>query len=370
MYIKEIKLINFRNYEELKIDFSNNVNIIMGNNAQGKTNLIESIYLSGFGKSFRTSKENDIININKDFLFVRITFVKKNRENTIEYKIINNKKKEIKINNNSIKKISDLLGIINIVIFSPDDLKLIKNSPLERRKFIDRELSQMNNAYCKNLIEYHKILNHRNKLLKQIFFNNKLKDTLDIWNKKLVEIGIVIIIKRREFIKNLSSISNKIHKNITNNLENLSIIYEPNIKSSLSNNNKNIEIEFSELLTKNIEVDIKRGYTSIGPHRDDISFFINDIDVKKYGSQGQQRTSVLSLKLSEIELIYNETKEYPILLLDDVMSELDINRQNDLVKTLNKVQTIITTTDVNNIHINNINKSTLFKVDSGKIVKI
>ena len=369
MYIKNINLINFRNYEKLTISFNKGLNIIIGNNAQGKTNLIESIYLSGFGKSFRTSKDNDLIKINEKFLYSKLNFIKNEREQNIEFTIKGNRKKEIKINGRNILKLSEVLGNINVVIFSPDDLKLIKDSPSERRKFIDRELSQMSTIYYKKLVEYNKILNQRNNLLRKIIFNEKLKDTLEVWDLKLADVGSDIVYRRYEFICKLDKISNKIHKKISDGKENLVMKYISGVKCKNFNDKDEIKKNFFENLINNYEKDINRGFTSVGPHRDDISLFVNDINIKKFGSQGQQRTAVLSLKLSEIELIYSETGEYPILLLDDVMSELDINRQNDLLYMIDDVQTIITTTDVNNINVKNIKLSTIFKVNNGKIEK-
>ena len=370
LHIKKISLSNFRNYEKADIELAANVNIFIGNNAQGKTNLLEAIYVGGFGKSFRTSKDVELIKMGAETTTAHISAIKYGREFTIDYRIKKNKKKEIKVNGSSLTKISELIGFFNIVIFSPEDLKLIKGTPVDRRKFIDRELSHISPTYCAKLIEYHKILTQRNNLLRQISTKSSLKSTLIIWDEKLSNVGTEIILRRIEFIEKLNMISNKIHYGISGGKESLKLGYLPNIKASKSNEKEKILEEFEKKLFENQTTDIKRGFTSVGPHRDDMTFLINDIDIRNYGSQGQQRTAALSLKLSEIEIIKEEVGEYPILLLDDVMSELDIYRQNDLVKTLNKMQTIITTTDVNNIFSENVSNARIFSVNSGKIQMI
>lgn len=370
MHIESINLSNFRNYKELNIEFSPNVNIIIGDNAQGKTNLIEAIYVAGFGRSFRTTKDTELIYMGSDTARCKIDAVKHDRSFSIEFRLKKDKKKEIKINGSSLTKISELIGFFNIVIFSPEDLKLIKETPVERRKFIDRELSHISPAYCGKLIEYHKILNQRNNLLRQISFKDSLRSTLFIWDDKLAHIGTELIIRRAEFIERLSEISSRIHGGISGGKEMLKLDYLPNIKTGKTKDYDKIKTEFEKRLKDLESTDIKRGFTSVGPHRDDMVFYINDIDIKHYGSQGQQRTAALSLKLSEIEIVYEEIGEYPILLLDDVMSELDINRQNDLVKTLSKMQTIITTTDVNNIFSEHVKSARIFNVNSGTVQMI
>lgn len=370
MHIKKISLSNFRNYEKAEIELASNVNIFIGNNAQGKTNLLEAIYVAGFGKSFRTSKDTELIKMDCDTATTHLSAIKHGREFTIDYRIKKNKKKEIKVNGSSLTKISELIGFFNIVIFSPEDLKLIKGTPVDRRKFIDRELSHISPTYCAKLIEYHKILTQRNNLLRQISTKSSLKSTLFIWNEKLSTVGTEIILRRIEFIEKLNITSNKIHYGISGGKEVLALIYLPNLKSAKLCDKEKIIAEFEKKLVDSEFTDIKRGFTSVGPHRDDMTFLINDIDIRNYGSQGQQRTAALSLKLSEIEIIKEEVGEYPILLLDDVMSELDIYRQNDLVKTLSKMQMIITTTDVNNIFSENVSNARIFSVNSGKIQMI
>ncbi len=352
MYISSLFLENYRNYELLEIDFSKELNIIIGNNAEGKTNLVESIYLMGFGKSFRTSNDKDLIKLSKSFFHISGKIIKDQNESEIDIKF-NNKKKIIQINEVPLIKLSELIGFFNVVVFSPEDLYLIKGSPSHRRKYLDKSISQIYPNYYKLLIEYNKILKQRNILLKQ-----KNRELLFIFNQQLADVGTKIIKYRTEYIKELKEVSKKIHFNLSEG-ENLKIEY-------LSNNlNKDFkDDEFYDKiyngiikdLEKKIELDMKRGTTSVGPHRDDISIKINEKEAKIFGSQGQIRTISLTLKLSEIEMIKKLTKEQPILILDDVMSELDHKRQNKLIDSIKGIQTFITTTSDDFINTNDYKK--------------
>lgn len=367
MYISKIKLTNFRNYNNLELDLHNKLNIFIGNNAQGKTNILEAIYMSGFGKSFRTNKDKDLIKMDKDKTYIKIEGEKKHTDISIELKFWNNRKKEIKVNGISMQKLSDILGNINIVIFSPEDLKLIKEGPSERRRFIDRELSHINKRYYYSLVSYNKVLIQRNNLLKKIEFNKSLKQTIDIWNEKLAEFGTEIIIKRMQFIRRINSLSRLMHRKITDGRENLEVRYLSNIKINSKDEYNEIFSSFKEKLEKTIEKDIKRGYTGAGPHKDDLGLYVNDIDIRVFGSQGQQRTTALALKLSEIEIVKAEIGEYPILLLDDVMSELDINRQKFLINSLQRVQTFITITEITELMTPHIKNGNIFSIENGEI---
>jgi len=367
LHIKSIALKNYRNYEQIRVNFDKKLNIIIGDNAQGKTNLLESIYVSGFGKSFRTIKDSDLVNFNETFTHAKIEIERENGQTeTIEYKINQKSKKEFLINGVNITKISELLGTLNIILFYPDDLKLIKDSPNERRKFLNRELSHISRLYCSDIIDYNKILFQRNELLKKVAYKADLRDTLEIWDEQLVEKGSKIIMRRHKFIEDLNKISNQIHAKVTNGNENLSIEYLSDVIKI--ENHDTIKSTLLKKLNKNYDMDLKRGYTSVGPHRDDMDIKINGISIKSYGSQGQQRTAALSLKLSEIEIIKKDVGEYPILLLDDVMSELDINRQRDLIYSLKDVQTIITTTDIKNLLDDYINASKIIKIKNGSVL--
>lgn len=367
MYIKSIAIKNYRNYEIMKLEFDQKLNIIIGDNAQGKTNLLEAIYVSGFGKSFRTAKDSDLVSFGKEIANVKIELQKDNGLlEIIEYRINDKSKKEFLINGVNITKISELLGTMNIILFYPDDLKLIKESPVERRKFLNRELSHISKIYCADIIDYNKILFQRNELLKKILYKPEFRDLIDVWDEQLTDKGARIILRRKKFIEDLNVISRKIHADVTKNKEILNVAYITTIKNM--ENYDTIKSDLMIKLRKSIDTDIRRGYTSVGPHRDDIETTINGINIKSFGSQGQQRTAALSLKLSEIEIIKNDVGEYPILLLDDVMSELDVNRQKDLIYTLMNVQTIITTTDIKNLLDDYINASRIIKIKNGNVL--
>lgn len=367
MYIKSIAIKNYRNYEIMKLKFDEKLNIIVGDNAQGKTNLLEAIYVSGFGKSFRTIKDSDLVRFEAQVANVKIELQKDNGLlEIIEYRINDKSKKEFLINGVNITKISDLLGTMNIILFYPDDLKLIKESPVERRKFLNRELSHISKIYCADIIDYNKILFQRNELLKKILYKPEFRDLIDVWDEQLADKGSKIILRRKKFVEDLNLISRKIHADVTKDKEILNVQYITTIKNM--ENYDTIKSDLIHRLKKNLDIDIKRGYTSIGPHRDDIETTINGINIKAFGSQGQQRTAALSLKLSEIEIVKNDVGEYPILLLDDVMSELDVNRQKDLIYTFKNVQTIITTTDIKNLLDDYINTSRIIKIKNGNVL--
>lgn len=362
MHIKSIKLKNFRNYNELNIGFNKKVNIIIGDNAQGKTNLIESLYINSIGRSFRTNKLNDLISFNKDYLKTQCEIEKKDFDISIDTYIDKSLNKKIKIDGKDIKKVSELMNKVHIVIFSPEDLKIIKDEPERRRKFIDKEICQLDLLYYDSLLNYKKVLLQRNAYLKE---NKPDMNVMDIFNIQLSKYGSIIIKKREEFIRKLSIISDEIHCKITQGKENIKICYRPNIKNSAKNS---LEEYFYDELNKNLENDIFRKSTGRGPHKDDIDFYINGVNVRNFGSQGQQRTSALSLKLSEIKLIEKETGETPILILDDVMSELDKNRQEFLIKTLSDVQIFITTTEITDELSLKFKEKNIYKVKNGKII--
>jgi DNA replication and repair protein RecF len=368
LYIKYVELQNYRNYESVKIDLNKNINIFVGNNAQGKTNMLEAIFVCAFGKSFRTNREKELIRFDRDYFSIKSVIQKENRE--MDIRIIQSKdnKKGIKVNGIGLKKTSQLIGKINVVLFSPEDLRLITEGPAERRKFLDRELSHMSTSYCMKLIEYNKVLSSRNKILKSLRFENKFKDTLEIWDDKLVKLGYDLIKKRLEFIERLNIISQKNHKKITSGKEEISIRYLSNINTENIDKYDKIYMEFKSKLSERLENDIAKGFTSVGPHRDDFEIMINDIDVRKFGSQGQKRSVALSIKLSEIDIIREETGEYPVLLLDDVMSELDYNRQNQIVKEFEHVQTVITTTEISGILKESLKDASVFSIHDGKVI--
>ncbi|MBK5253154.1 MAG: DNA replication/repair protein RecF [Peptostreptococcaceae bacterium] len=358
MIIKSIYLENFRNYEKLEVEFNEKVNILIGNNAQGKTNLIEAIYLSSMSKSFRTNTSSDLVSFNKEFAKVKVKVKDDDIDRNVEIRIDNNSKKIIKKNGKIIRKTSELFNNIIIVVFSPDDLSIVKNDPIKRRTFIDRELCQLKPKYYLALTSYNKTLKQKNALLKERKFNDNLIEVLD---SQLAKYGTIISKYRKVFCLELCNISNKLQKSITDDKEELVIKYINNFK-----NNEITEENLYNILKENRKKDMEKGYTTVGPHRDDISFYINGIDVKKYGSQGQQRTCALTLKLAEIEIIKNETEKYPILLLDDVLSELDSERQEKLISHLDMVQLFITTTDIPKQYKDN-NEIKIIKIKKGTV---
>ena len=357
MIIKSLELADYRNYGSLDMKFDKGTNILYGDNAQGKTNILEAIYLTATTKSHKGSKDREIVNFEKEEAHIRAYIEKDNVESRIDMHLRKSGSKGIAVDGQRIKKAGDLLGLCNVVFFSPEDLGIIKNGPAERRRFIDMELCQLDNIYLFNLNNYNKIVNQRNKLLKDIFFNPDLKETLNIWDMQLVSYGSKIIERRRLFVDQLNEIILDIHKRLSGNRENLSIAYEPNVEVD----------DFEKNMRYSRDKDIKAKMTTVGPHRDDFSIIVNGIDIRKYGSQGQQRTAALSLKLSEIELVKKIAKDNPILLLDDVLSELDSNRQNYLLNSIGDIQTIITCTGLEEFVNNRFEINRVFHVNSGKV---
>lgn len=343
----------------MSLGFDKSTNIFYGDNAQGKTNILEAVYLSGTTKSHRGTKDKDMIQFGANESHIETIVEKNGIKYQIDMHLKKNSPKGIAINKIPIRKASELFGIINIVFFSPEDLNIIKNGPGERRRFIDLELSQLDKVYLNNLSNYNRIVNQRNHLLKEIDYNKGALETLDIWDIQLIQYGNKIIERRQKFIEEINKIIFNIHKKLTGNREDIKIVYEPS----------NGALSFEQALLKNKEKDLRIKSTSVGPHRDDIAFLVSDIDIRKYGSQGQQRTAALSLKLSEIELVKQSIHDTPVLLLDDVLSELDKHRQNYLLDSIHDIQTLITCTGVDEFvnHRFSINK--VFHVQNGQVTK-
>ena len=341
MYITDIELHNFRNYKELKLEFHPNVNLILGNNAQGKTNLLESVFVTSMGKSFRTSKDSDMILFGEEFGRVKVNAQKDGYDTSVELIYSKDSKKSAKVDGVKIKKSSQLLENIYIVIFSPEDLRIVKDEPEKRRKFVDRELCQLRPKYYEDLSNYKKVLLQRNAYLKE---NNVDPSILDLWDMQLARYGASIMMMRDDFVRKLNKISCGIHGAITNGKETLTVKYAPNVP--LAESRSELEAQYYDVLRRSFENDLRQRTTTKGPHKDDLEFFIDEISVRNFGSQGQQRTSALSVKLAELSLIKEETGEEAILLLDDVMSELDLQRQEFLVKSLAEIQMFITTTEI------------------------
>lgn len=357
MFIESIQLKNFRNYQSLELNFDQGTNILYGDNAQGKTNVLESIYLCGTTKSHKGSKDKDMICFNQEESHIRMVIQKDFITYRIDMHLKKNKPKGVAINGIPIKKARELFGIVNLVFFSPEDLNIIKNGPSERRHFLDLELCQLDRIYLSELSSYNHILNQRNKLLKDISYQPYLEDTMDIWNHQLVQYGKSIIKKRQEFMGELNEIIREIHGNLTGKTEFLELSYEPSVEEEV----------FQEALEKNRERDFKLKLTSVGPHRDDFCVKANGIDIRKYGSQGQQRTAALSLKLSEIYLVKKIIKDTPVLLLDDVLSELDSSRQTYLLNSIHDIQTMITCTGLDDFISHQFQINKVFKVVDGNV---
>ena len=356
-YIESIKLSNFRNYESLELSFDKGTNIFYGDNAQGKTNILESVYLCGTSKSHKGSKDREIIRFEQDEAHIRMMVGKDSMSYKIDMHLRKNKAKGVAINGLPIKKARELLGVVNLVFFSPEDLNIIKNGPAERRRFLDSELCQLDKIYLSDLTTYNKILNQRNKLLKDMVYRPDLKDTLPVWDMQLVETGRKIIRRRKQFVDELNEIVHDIHYRISGEKEDLLLQYEPSIE----------DIFFEDELSRVKERDMRQCMTSVGPHRDDLLFSIGEVDIRKFGSQGQQRTSALSLKLSEIELVKRSIHDTPVLLLDDVLSELDSNRQNYLLNSIHDTQTLITCTGLDEFVKNRFHINKIFKVVQGTV---
>ncbi len=357
MYITSIKLKNYRNYEEIKISPAEDINLIYGKNAQGKTNLIEAIYLASTGRSHRTSKEIPLIKENEDTYYIKIKGMKEDIPFKIEIKYRKGEKKQIKLNNLPVTKLGELIGVLNTVIFSPEDLQIIKQGPSERRRFIDILISQTNNQYFYQLQTYHRIIKQKNALLKKRDIN-KYIELLEVYNEKITETAFFIITERIKFLKKTAVFFNKYIKKLSNNSEFGEITYFSSLGITMD--------EIKKTLLKNRKKEIRSNISLYGPHRDDFTILINNKDVKQYGSQGQQRTAVLSLKLAEIDIIKKETGYFPVLLLDDVMSELDISRRKFLTESIKTKQTFITSTEKKN-YANFKEKTTFFYVNKGHI---
>lgn len=359
MIVESLKLQNYRNYEYLNMNFDEKINIIYGDNAQGKTNILESMYVCATSKSHRGSKDREIIRFDNDESHIKVNVKKNDMNYRIDMHLKKNKPKGIAVNGIPIKRAVELFGILNIVFFSPEDLNIIKNGPSERRRFIDMELSQLDKIYLDCLINYNKVVNQRNSLLKEYAFSGRedIISSLDIWDMQLVKYGNDVIKSREKFLKEINDLVKSIHTKLSGDREQLEIIYEPCVK----------EQDFESELVRVRDRDLKFKCTNIGPHKDDMCFLINGMDVRKYGSQGQQRTAALSLKLAEIELVKQIIHDTPVLFLDDVLSELDSRRQNFLLDSIGNIQTMITCTGLDEFINNRFSINKIFKVVNGTV---
>ena len=357
MVIESIELNNFRNYEKLTLHFDQGTNIFHGQNAQGKTNILEAVYLCGTTKSHKGSKDKEMIRFSAEEAHIRMRLERNGSSHRIDMHLKKNKPKGIAINGIPIRRASELLGLGNFVFFSPEDLNIIKNGPGERRRFKDLELCQLSKVYLFQLSNYNKILNQRNKLLKEIAFHPEYLDTLEIWDMQMVSFGQKVIREREKFVRRLTRLLPEIHFRLSGEREELKISYEKSVEAE----------EFLKKLKENREKDLKFKTTQLGPHRDDLCFQIKGVDIRRFGSQGQQRTTALSLKLSEIELVKQEIQDTPVLLLDDVLSELDSSRQHYLLDSIHDIQTLITCTGIDEFVENRFEINKVFKVVDGVV---
>lgn len=360
MRIRSIRLMNFRNYDQLNIELGKDVNVFQGENAQGKTNILESIYYCAFGRSHRTSKLKDLIQWDSKNANIQVYIEKDRLDKTIDINLLADGRKAISINKVKLTKIGDLLGVLNVVMFSPEDLKIVKESPGIRRRFLDMEISQLDKRYYNSLVAYNKVLAERNALLKSRRIDRNI---LEIYDLKLCEEAAYIAKQRVNYVNLLNTYGKSIHQEITTQKEEISYVY----KSSFSLDG-NLKENLKKELIRKRETDIERGTTSAGIHRDDFTILINNVDAKDFGSQGQQRTAVLTMKFSSLEIIKKIKGEYPILLLDDVLSELDLSRKKFILKSIENIQTVITCTGVENIEEYLTGNYRLFNVQNGSIM--
>lgn len=366
MFLKELDIKHFRNYEQQKLTFSPNITLFLGQNAQGKTNVMESIYVLAMTKSHRSNKDKEWISWDEEFSLIKGTLERKRGPLYLEIQLTG-KGKKAKINGLEQKKLSEYVGAMNVVMFAPEDLSIVKGAPVQRRRFLDMEIGQVSPMYIHFLSQYQKVLLQRNQCLKDAYKNKKLLGFLDVLNQQLAELAIKIMSKRIEFVKKMEQWANAIHENITQKRESLEINYVPSFETMKEESHDILVQNFIDNLEQRREKEIARGTTLLGPHRDDLQFFINGTSVQQFGSQGQQRTTALSLKLAEIQLIYEEIGEYPILLLDDVLSELDASRQTHLLDAIQgKVQTFVTATGVEGLHHQTLENASIYRIESGK----
>lgn len=377
MRIKSLKLLYFRNYLSMNIDVHPSLNVLVGNNANGKTNIIESIFCLALGRSYRTKSDSECIMFGETATAMSCV-VNKNDKNLDIMLGINNKGKSAKIAGVKKTKLTDFVGELNVVLFSPEDLQLVKGSPSLRREFINREFYQFSRIYHKYYLMYQHLLKQRNSYLKDMRKNPKDEISLaylETITSQLAKVAIYITRERVSFVNDISKLTYQNMLNISNGQESLKIRYKSSVLEALNINDISDEIFNEENLTnvmmKKLYDDIMRGSTKIGPHQDDLEFYINDLDAKMYASQGQQRSIVLSLKLAEINYLKTKTGTYPVLLLDDVLSELDKNRQLKLLDAINEnVQTFITTPSISDIKEDLLKKAKVFKIENGNISEI
>ena len=357
MFIESIELLNYRNYKQLHMDFHSGTNVLYGDNAQGKTNILEAVYVCSTTKSHKGSKDKEIVRFGEEESHIKMTVRRDGIPYRIDMHLKKNRTKGVAVNGVPIKKASELFGIVNVIFFSPEDLNIIKNGPAERRRFLDLELCQLNKVYVYDLVQYNRVVVQRNKLLKEMDSDPSLKETLNIWDSQLVRFGSELIRLRTRFVDELNELIREIHFHLSGEREELEIRYEPIVTRET----------FEAELSRHRNQELRQRLTLTGPHRDDLNFIVNGADIRKFGSQGQQRTAALSLKLSEIELVKRTVKDYPVLLLDDVLSELDGKRQEHLLSEISHIQTLITCTGLDEFVNSRFQMDKIFKIVEGTV---
>ena len=367
MKLTKINLSNFRNYSNVTVSFNSKMNIFIGNNAQGKTNMLEAIVMLALTKSHRIGVNPNIIQFNKSKAIIRGN-VKKDRIISKLELIVTDESKKTKVNGDEIKKIADYISNLNVIVFTPDDLEIIKSSPNIRRNLLNIQLSQISKKYLNTYNEYNKLLKTRNEYLK-ILFNSSIadKDYLDILTDKLIEKAIIIYQKRKEYLDLIDQKIDFYYKEIAD-VGGLKIVYLPNVEFE-SYEYEDLRKKLKHIYKKNYVKELNYGMTIYGPHRDDFSFKYNGNDLKFFGSQGQQRLAVLAFKLAEIDVFTDSNGTAPLLLLDDIFSELDLKKRNRLLKFISsrEIQSILTTTDLKNISKKYLDDSYIYEVKNGKI---
>lgn len=370
MQLNDLQLRNFRNYQDLSLTFDKNITIFLGENAQGKTNVLESIYVLAMTRSHRTNNEQELIAFDSDQAYLKGTLQKRNNQVPLEI-TLTKKGRKTKVNHIEQKKLSSYVGQMNVILFAPEDLSLVKGSPQVRRKFLDMEIGQIDPIYLYDLVQYQGVLKQRNQYLKQTAGEKKVDPVyLEILDEQLVSFGAKVLFARQRFVNRLEHWANALHQKISQNKEILTLHYVSSVPFEETAEVATIQAAFLEKLKQSRDKERFRMSTQVGPHRDDLSFAINGKEVQTYGSQGQQRTTALSVKLAEIDLMKAETGEYPILLLDDVMSELDDSRQLHLLETIeDKVQTFLTTTTLEHVKNKMTVEPAIYYVSQGRISK-
>lgn len=358
MIVRSLKIENYRNYDALNLEFHPGTNIFYGDNAQGKTNALEAIYVCATSRSHRGTKDREIIQFDKEEAHIRMIVEKKGVPYRIDMHLKKGRSKGVAVNGVPIRRVTELFGILNVIFFSPEDLSIIKESPAERRRFMDMELCQLDPIYTSDLTNYNKVVTQRNRLLKDIYDQPELMDTLSVWDEQMIRYGENVIRRREEFIRELNDIIVEVHRNLTGGREEIKVTYQPNVRAD----------QMAVEMRKGQRRDLAAKVSLTGPHRDDIQFDIQGVDVRHFGSQGQQRTAALSLKLAEIELVKRRTGDRPVLLLDDVLSELDTNRQIHLLKSIEEIQTMITCTGLDDFVHHCFHIDQKFHVENGSVI--